>query len=137
MNTAKKTWVSPKATLEEFTPNEYVSSCVVGKIQCVYPGRSSTTYDDGTNTFKDSKGMWHGFCGNNANVSFNNETASGFEVVNGKTDTSRRIYNVSNYTASKGTYYDVTWNSTDGAGEYTHKGRLIVDYIDTTHPNRS
>nr|WP_317999550.1 hypothetical protein [uncultured Faecalibacillus sp.] len=28
MNTAKKTWVTPKATLEEFTPNEYVfSSC--------------------------------------------------------------------------------------------------------------
>lgn len=27
MNTLKKFWISPKATLEEFTPNEYVSSC--------------------------------------------------------------------------------------------------------------
>ncbi len=32
MNTAKKSWVSPKETLEEFTPNEYVSACY--KIAC-------------------------------------------------------------------------------------------------------
>lgn len=44
MNTAKKTWVSPKATLEEFTPNEYVStcyslSCQVGKTNNYNPDK--------------------------------------------------------------------------------------------------
>lgn len=27
MNTVKKAWVTPRAEIKEFTPNEYVSAC--------------------------------------------------------------------------------------------------------------
>lgn len=54
MNTVKKSWVSPKATLEEFTPNEYVStcyslSCQVGKTKNYNPdGITFPTYSGKT-----------------------------------------------------------------------------------------
>ena len=142
MNTAKKTWVSPKATLEEFTPNEYVSACVVGYIQCKLPGSSSDGYDDGTDIYyeRNAQGKiiaWHGLCGNNASITFNGKTGSGYEVLNNQVQRNRPITNIKGYELKKGTYYNVTWDSTDGAGTYHHIGRLNVDYIDNDHPNHS
>lgn len=150
MNTAKKTWVSPKATLEEFTPNEYVSACVTGTIQCVYPGKSWAKGDNGvyddynhqdSGVYTDSESMKHGICGDNATISFNGNTGSGYEFVNGVAQIKRPISNIS-YDVSQGTgtFYNVTWTSVDNenhSGTYHHKGRLIVTNIDSTHPNHS
>lgn len=66
----------------KYKANEYVSACVVGTIQCKLPGKSSSGYDDGIDTYEDSDGMWHGLCGNNASITFNGDTGSGYEVLN-------------------------------------------------------
>ena len=150
MNTAKKTWVAPKATLEEFTPNEYVSACIVGTIQCAYPGNGKTNgrtdeFDDyngqESGYYRDSKGMLHGLCGYDASITFNDATGSGYERdKNGNVLTNRPIYNIKNYTPAVGTYTNVTWSSDDGdnhSGSYSHIGRLVISYVDTAHTNRS
>ena len=132
----KMKWTRPEVTGEMFAANESVAACITGTIQCMYPGTSPTDQDDGTKTYIDSYGQWHGLCGNNASISFNGDTASGFEVVNGNVDRNRRIYKVSGYVQKEGTY-PVTWDSTDGNGIYHHKGRLIITNIDSAHPNHS
>lgn len=143
----KKTWETPSIMVQQFEANEYVAACITGMIQCVYPGTAKAkgdngVYDDYNNKksgwYTDSYGMTHGICGNNATISFNGETASGFEVVNGRTDTSRPIYSIKGYGESTG-IYDVTWTSkdTNEGSEYHHKGRLIVKNIDDSHPNHS
>lgn len=144
----KKMWEEPSIQVQEFMPNEYVAACIVGSIQCVYPGNGKTNGDTGiyddyngkeSGWFMPSDGLWHGLCGNEADISFNNDTASGYEVSNGVTQHNRLIYNVSGYSARPGVYENVTWNSriVGDRSIYYHKGRLTIDYVDNDHPNRS
>lgn len=145
----KRMYESPMALEERFTANEYVAACITGVIQCAYPGNGRTngitnSFDDYNNQqsgwYKDSQGMLHGMCGNDATISFNGDTGSGYEYNNGKIQRNRPIYNIKNYTAEVGTYYNVTWNSDDGdnkSGTYSHIGRLKITNIDSRHPNHS
>ena len=137
MNMEKMKWTRPEVTGEMFEANEYVAACITGTIQCMYPGTSPTDQDDGTKTYEDQYGMWHGICGNDAPISFNGDTASGFEVVNGQVDRTRPICKISGYEQKVGTYRSVTWDSTDGNATYHHKGRLIITNLDNAHPNHS
>ena len=45
-----------------------------------------------SSTFKDNEGKWHGICGDDATISFNGTTASGYEIVNGKIDYKDRFH---------------------------------------------
>lgn len=124
-----------------------MSACIVGKIQCQYPGNGSTNgqnvFDDyngeQSEWYTDSKGKKHGICGNDADISFAGATGTGYEQNNGITDTSRPIYSISGYTPAVGTYYYVTWKSKDLSKgiEYIHKGRLKITQIDINRPNHS
>ncbi len=136
----KKTWVQPSINVQEFEANEYVAACVVGTIACAIPGPSATKVDGSSPTRRDGNGMLHGLCGNTAEISFNAETASGFERLNGRAMTNRPIFSVSGYALTPGTYENVSWQSTDGdnnTGTYTHTGTLVIDYIDNNRPNHS
>lgn len=150
----KKNWEMPKTVVQRFEPNEYVAACVTGTIQCAYPGdpkyygpgRSSVgrtnVFDDWNGResgwYTDQDGMQHGVCGNNATISFNGNTGTGFEYVNGRPDHNRPIYDISGYQLEEGTYYNVTWTSNDsGSPEYHHIGRLIITNIDHSRPNHS
>ena len=44
---------------------------------------------------------------------------------------------ITGYTLETGTYTNVSWESTDGAGTYHHKGRLVITNIDNNRPNHS
>ena len=143
----KKRWVEPRIAVQQFVADEYVSACITGTIQCVYPGTMHNKGDNGiyddyngaeSGWYTDSEGKLHGICGYNATISFNGDTASGFESVGGVTDRSRPIYNITGYNQSVGTYY-VTWTSKDTAAnmEYSHKGRLNVTNVDSSRPNHS
>ena len=143
----KKVWEEPKVDVQIFVPNEYVAACVTGTIQCAYPGNGRTNgrtdrFDDyngrESGYYTDRYGMQHGICGNDAQISFNGDTGSGFEYVGGRPDYNRPIYNISGYQLEEGTYFNVTWTSNDsGSPEYHHIGRLIITNIDSTHPNHS
>lgn len=143
----KEVWVRPIANVQQFVANEYVAACITGVIQCAYPGDGKT--NGLTNKFDDyngeASGWWyenqnqpHGLCGYNAPISFNDDTASGFETINGVVQRNRVISNVSGYTAAVGTYYNVSWISNDNGGaDYHHVGRLEITNIDNEHPNHS
>ena len=148
----KLNWIEPNIKIENFQPDEYVAACVTGTIQCAYPGNGprrlggtnglTNSFDDYNGSesgwYTDRYGMQHGVCGNNATISFNGNTGSGFEYVNGRPDYNRPIYNITGYDLEKGTYYDVTWTSNDsGSPEYHHIGRLIITNIDNSRPNHS
>ncbi|MDD6212486.1 MAG: hypothetical protein PUB22_05015 [Clostridiales bacterium] len=144
----KKVWVEPNIAVQQFMANEYVAACVVGIIQCVYPGNCKSKGDNGryddyngnqTGWYKDEEGKLHGICGYNALITFNGDTASGFEAVYGVTQFDRPIYDISGYEEEVGTYYNVTWTSKDTRAntEYHHKGRLMITDIDKTRPNHS
>ena len=142
-------WVRPSVYEENLAANQNVavSACIVGTIQCQYPGNGSTNgqkiFGDyngqQSGWYTDSEGKLHGICGNDADISFAGATGSGYEKKNRVTDTSRPIYSISGYTPEVGTYTDVTWKSKDlSTGlEYTHKGRLIITQIDKNRPNHS
>lgn len=142
-------WVRPSVYEENLAANQNVavSACIVGKIQCQYPGNGRTNgqdvFDDyngeQSGWYTDSEGKLHGICGNDADISFAGATGSGYEKNNGVTDTSRPIYSITGYTPAKGTYYNVTWKSKDLSKgiEYTHTGRLVITQIDTNRPNHS
>lgn len=144
----KKEYVTPTMVGERLSADEYVAACVTGTIQCVYPGTATAKGDNGTygdynhqesGVYTDSQGMKHGICGDDATISFNGTTASGYEFVNGKAVTGRPISHITGYKEAVGTY-DVTWTSVDNVnhtGTYQHKGRLIVSSIDTNRPNHS
>lgn len=143
----KKIWEDPKIMVEKFMPNEYVAACITGTIQCMYPGNGSTNgeevYGDyngkQSGWFKDGEGNLHGICGNDATISFNGDTASGFEFIRGVAQTDRPIYGISGYEQATGTY-TVTRTSCDTGDnnhEYHHKGRLIVTNVDNNRPNHS
>ncbi len=134
---SKKKWVDPEINIQEFEANEYVAACVKGLIACQYPGSSPNAVDDGTKTYKHPDGSWHGLCGNWAPISFESETGEGFEVNNGRIDTTRPIYDIpkGNYEAGKN--YNLSWKSTDGKGRYTHQGVLKVSSVDPNIPNHS
>ena len=126
--------------------NVVISACIVGKIQCQYPGNGRTNgqakFDDYNNQqsgrYKDSENKLHGICGIDADISFVNTTGSGYEQNNGVTDTSRPIYSISGYDTVAGTYTDVTWKSKDKTRTvYTHKGRLIINQVEANRPNHS
>mgnify|MGYP006919042762 CR=1 FL=1 len=75
---------------------------------------------------------------NNATISFNGDTGTGFEMVNGRVDYNRPIYNIRGFDLTEGTYTGVTWTSRDGSSpEYHHVGRLIITDIDPSRPNHS
>lgn len=134
----KRKWEEPKFLIQEFEADEYVAACVVGTIACAIPGASPYEVNDGTGKRTvDNKD--HGYCGNWANISFNGDTGSGYEVVNGQSVSTRPIYNITGYEQSPGSY-PVRWNSfdyQDGTGEYTHTGVLNVTLIDSSRPNHS
>ena len=147
-----RTQVKPSVYEENFASNQNiansVSACIVGIIQCQYPGDGITTnglekFDDyngqESGWYKDSQNHYHGICGNNADISFAGETGSGYEKNNGATDTSRPIYSISGYKAEVGTYLGVTWKSKDlkSGIEYTHRGKLKINQVDTNRPNHS
>lgn len=147
-------WVRPSACEEKFSVNEAVSACIEGQIQCFFPGSSPLEGDDGNRTFTltqnfiNQQGLgWtinndnedHGYCGNWAPVSFNADTASGYEVVNGATDKNRKIDSITGYSAKAGTY-TVKWLSYDGHNGnkvYHHKGTLRVTNVINDRPNHS
>lgn len=138
----KKEYVTPTMAGERFSADEYVAACITGTIQCRYPG-DPNQYDDWTSgnhkIYTDNEGQEHGICGDDATISFNGSTATGFEFVNGKAVTGRPISEISGYKEAAGTYY-VTWTSEDkvnNTGTYHHKGRLIVSSVDSKHPNHS
>lgn len=110
----KKEYVTPTMVGERFSADEYVAACVTGTIQCAYPGASPNAQDDGTATFKDNEGKWHGSCGENA-----------------------PIYDITGYKLVPDSYTNVSWTSTDGNLIYHHKGRLIITNIDDNRPNHS
>lgn len=143
----KKRYTTPIMLSEKFITNEYVSACITGTIQCVYPGTKFNKGDNGVyDDFNGNESGWyydsehkpHGICGYNAIISFNGENASGFEAVNGRIDKTRPIYNISGYEEKTGLYY-VTWTSKDtkANAEYHHKGRLDITNIDYSKPNHS
>lgn len=144
-----RTWVKPSVYEKNLAANQNVavSACIVGKIQCQYPGNGSTNgqkiFDDyngqESGWYRDSEKRLHGICGNDADISFAGATGSGYEKNNGVTDTSRPIYSITGYTPEVGTYTNVTWTSKDtGTGlVYHHKGRLKITQIDANRPNHS
>ncbi len=144
-----RTQVKPSVYEENLASDQNVaiSACIVGKIQCQYPGDGRTNgqakFDDYNNQqsgrYKDSENKLHGICGIDADISFVNTTGSGYEQNNGVTDTGRPIYSISGYEPLVGTYTNVTWKSKDlkANREYNHKGRLIINQIDTSRPNHS
>ncbi|MFQ6793983.1 MAG: hypothetical protein ACLRT4_14575 [Thomasclavelia sp.] len=143
----KLNWKEPEIMVENFEPNEYVAACITGTIQCAYPGNGRTNgqtnvFDDyngrQSGWYEDRYGLLHGICGNNATISFNGDTGSGYEYVNGRPASNRPIYNIKGYNSEEGTYYNVEWNSkVDNSDEYNHVGRLIITNIDDAHPNHS
>lgn len=145
----KRKYEQPRAYEERFTANEYVAACITGVIQCAYPGNGRTNgqtdrFDDyngkESGYYRDSKGMLHGLCGYDAKISFSEDTGSGYEYIGNQIQRNRPIYNIENYTPKVGTYYNVKWNSDDGAnhsGTYSHIGRLKITDIDSNHPNHS
>ena len=142
----KKKWIEPQIQVQEFVANEYVAACITGTIQCAYPGDGQTNgdinkFDDyngqESGWYTDASGLLHGICGNDATITFNGNTGSGFERINGVIQRDRPIYNISGYEQKAGTYLGVIWNSTDGNYKYTHKGRLVITNVDDTRPNHS
>lgn len=81
-------------------------------------------------------GLEHGLCGNTAAISFDGDTGSGFERINGEIQRNRPIYNIKGYDLVEGSY-NVTWQSTDGAAEYNHYGTLHITNIVENRPNHS
>lgn len=142
----KKKWEEPRILVQQFAPNEYVSACVTGTIQCMYPGNGQSNgqaiYDDyngdSTGNYEDGEGLLHGICGYETPVSFNGNTASGYESINGVVQMDRFIYNIQGYDQRPGTY-DVIWTSkhTSTGTPYHHKGRLTITSIDSDRPNHS
>lgn len=43
----KTKWEEPRIEIQRFIPNEYVAACIVGAIQCVYPGNGYSNGDTG------------------------------------------------------------------------------------------
>lgn len=84
-------WVRPSVYEENFASNHNiansVSACIVGTIQCQYPGDGWTNgkekFDDyngeQSGWYTDSEGKQHGICGNDADISFAGATGSGYE----------------------------------------------------------
>lgn len=73
-------------------------------------------------------------------ISFDSDLASGYEVLRGKKQMDRPIFQISGYELKEGTYTNVTWKSEDGhnhTGTYSHYGRLIIESIDENRPNHS
>lgn len=136
MNTAKKTWVSPKATLEEFTPNEYVSAC--WGVGCtvrgddIFPDKDTTHGADG--------------CGNSSHQYIYD--SNGDNVIDGMYEMSPdqgrlecTLYSDSTYTTKinprsvqVGTEIYWTTSAKDGR-TWHHKGTANATY--PAHPNRS
>lgn len=132
----KKEWVEPRIQVQQFAPNDAVSACIGGKIQCAYPGNSSTNgdwkFDDyngkesgwytdhwGDDKYtQDEHGHLHGLCGNNATLTFSGDTASGYERKNdGSIDYSRPIYNITGWDRGANETTDIDWNNAV-KGEY-------------------
>ena len=147
----KKCWEEPRIRVQKFMPNEYVAACVTGTIQCAVPGPNPYACDGGRPTrYFDyrmnsnrwdgptisSDGLEHGLCGNTATISFDGDTGSGFERINGAIQRNRPIYNIEGYDLAEG-YYNVTWQSNDGANEYNHYGTLHITNIVEDRPNHS
>ena len=146
-----KKWEMPEAYIEKFTANEYVAACITATVVCAIPGSSSRKVNDGTSARSN-----HGICGTAATITFNGDTATGYEVTNGTVNTNRPIYDIyiNGTNTASGTYsnfsggnqnwalgtYSAIWKSDDneyGSGTYSHYGMMTITNIDSTRPNHS
>ena len=151
MNTAKKSWVSPKETLEEFTPNEYVSACWTVACQVDKGNYGSYGYSDN----------WRQLNGNppiaDSSGDINDHTGSCSEAVNNQFRVSANgsVTFVSENSSQQGTLagaYDsyievngkagindgdlIFWHTSAANGRrWNHYGTVKV--ADASHPNRS
>ena len=147
----KLNWIEPSIKIENFQPDEYVAACVVGTIACAIPGDSADICDGNypTRFFRQNRywgenyviadNLEHGVCGNDATISFNGSTGSGYEFVNGVADSNRPIFNIVGYEERQGRY-NVTWQSRDMTEPdvtYTHYGVLKVTNVIDNRPNHS
>lgn len=157
MNTVKKSWITPKATLEEFTPNEYVFStcwtvaCSVGgknnQNPNYYGNSGSWSYWGGKAPSGDPSKMHDhsGSCSSalnnqfrvddNGNVVFDFENSSELGTLRGG-----KTYLIDNGTpgVSQGDvifWYTTTTDKTWGTRRWNHWG--TVDLADPNHPNHS
>ena len=147
----KKTYVTPVITGEQFEANEYVAACITATVQCAIPGTSASKVNDGTKARSN-----HGICGTTATITFNGDTASGYEVTDGATNTKRPISDIyiNGTNTASGTYsnfsggnqnwatgtYSARWTSVDkeyNTGTYYHYGMMTITNIDSTRPNHS
>lgn len=129
----KKEWVEPRIQVQQFAPNDAVSNCIVGQIECAYPGNGADSdhwvqvdgnWVEGTNgewVFGDYNGEstgWyyedekhpHGLCANKADIAFNGTTASGYEWVDGAADHNRPIYDIELWDPTTGISSPMDWN---------------------------
>jgi hypothetical protein len=140
----KEKWIEPKVLVQKFVANEYVSACVVGTVQCIYPN-DPEIYDSwhmGQRKYKEERtGYEHGICGNVAYVTFNESTGSGYEANAQGVPYPNRVISIPpcDYPVKEGYY--LQWTSKDNDDPlklvYTHYGRLKVQYTDKDCPNHS
>ena len=148
MNTVKKSWVSPKATLEEFTPNEYVFSSCWG-VGCTVRGSDKIPQYEG-NYWNRHESNTHSAdaCGKSTNQYLYDSNDDGvvdsmYEMSSDQGRMECTLYTDDNYTTvltdfstinSGSNVYWITKNTSDGR-VWHHKG--IAGSLYPNHPNRS
>lgn len=97
--TEMKTWVTPRASVQSFVPNDHVAMCYAAKInlECAIPGWSDSQigdywYTDSDHKFGDDK-LLHGSCGTQSG-DFDMAGNVGYEYFDGEIDTNRPIKDV-------------------------------------------
>lgn len=142
MNTAKKTWVAPKATLEEFTPNEYVSAC--WGVACNVD--DANAYEKRINNYHEVD-LYHGadHCGTSGNQAIyldsngrpDHMTEIGTDRLGNLVCT---IYTDDNYRnirtiGSVRVGETIYWTTTSGNKTWHHQGLVTATVLN--HPNQS
>lgn len=147
----KKKWETPRMYIEEFAPNEYVSSCLY--LECAIPGQDPFKGNDGQipkRVFDFEIGLWgeiagirpdyqeHYRCGGRGTTTYCTETNRGFWWTDGKID---RSVTVSDFQMGGTNPADwnkpcAAWKTTDQNGNvYQHYGYAFA--AEWTLPNRS
>ncbi|MCI5952364.1 MAG: hypothetical protein MRZ63_08620 [Anaerostipes sp.] len=133
----KKTWETPKASVQEFEANEYVAAC--WRLACDVRGVDSNPVvnPDGSQQTHSENG-----CGNanNQYITDNNNSITVKEKSADQGWLDCTITNQSSFsTVQVGTYVEWTTSATDTNTGYTrtwhHHG--YASAADSTHPNRS
>lgn len=130
MDNLKKAWVTPEATLEEFTPNEYVSSC--WGVKC----------DKASDSFLNPhKTSYCGSLNNQAIYDYDNDGVADamYEVARQKplecTLYTDGKYNVEKNISEVKIGDTIYWTNTYAAITYQHYGTVVA--TNPEHPNRS